>query len=136
MCRLQVPWQRFVAAIAAKYSMLKRDLCPICRNNPVAVNYISNGVRHYRNSCASCIRKGKKLKAIPPGWTPAGYKKTTQCEKCGFKFKLPDQSNVFYVDGNLKNNNWVNLKTICLNCQQEIYKSKLAWKPATIVPDF
>ena len=116
--------------------MLKRDLCPNCHNNPVAVNYIRDGIRHYRNSCATCIRIGRKLKPEPSAWAKSGYKKKPQCEKCGFKFKLPEQSNVFYVDGNLKNNNWLNLKTICLNCQQEVYKSKLSWKPSPIVPDF
>lgn len=116
--------------------MLTRNLCPLCHYNLVAVNYVRNGVTHYRNSCSACIRKGRKLKPDSPAWVKAGYKKKPACEKCGFKFKLLEQSNVFYVDGNLKNNNHFNLKTVCLNCQQEIYKSKLSWKPAAIVPDF
>lgn len=116
--------------------MLKRELCPICHSNPVAVNYIRDGVRHYRNCCASCGRTGRKLKPEPPAWKRTGYKKKPACEKCGFKFKLTEQSNVFHVDGNLKNNNEFNLKTICLNCTQEIYKSILPWKPSPIVPDF
>ena len=113
-----------------------RQLCPNCNNSPVAVNYIRSGVRHYRNSCPGCIRKGKKLKPEPAAWQKSGYKKTERCEKCNFKFALPSQSVVFHVDGNLKNNNWLNLKTVCLNCQQEVYKSRLPWRPATIVPDF
>ena len=116
--------------------MLERNLCPICRNNPVAVNYIRDGVRHYRNSCSACARKGRKLKKEPPAWHRAGYKKKPACERCGFKFKLPDQSNVFYVDGNLKNNNDFNLKTVCLNCTQEVYKSRVSWKASPLVPDF
>lgn len=116
--------------------MLNRDLCPICRVNLVTVNYIKDGVRHYRNTCSSCARKGKSLKKEPTAWQRAGYKKKTSCEKCNFKSKLPEQLNVFYVDGNLKNNNHFNLKTVCLNCQQEIYKSRVSWKPAPIVPDF
>ena len=119
-----------------KYCMLTRELCPNCRINPVAVNYTREGITHYRNSCSSCIRKGKKLKPEPPAWVRSGYKKTLHCEKCNFKFKLAVQSVVFHVDGNLKNNNHFNLKTVCLNCQQEVYKSRLPWKPATIVPDF
>jgi hypothetical protein len=116
--------------------MLKRDLCPACRANPVAVNYVRDGVTHYRNSCSSCIRKGKKLKPEPPAWVRMGYKKKPTCERCNFKFKLPEQSIVFHVDGNLKNNNHFNLKTVCLNCQQEVYKSRLSWKASPIVPDF
>ena len=116
--------------------MLKRNLCPICSQNAVAINYIRDGVHHYRNSCSACIRIGRKLKKDPPTWQRAGYKKKPQCEKCGFKFKLAEQSNVFYVDGNLKNNNDFNLKTVCLNCTREVYKSQLPWKSAPIVPDF
>jgi hypothetical protein len=131
MVALMVPLGR----LAYKYHMLKRDLCPKCHANPVAVNYIRDGVRHYRNSCASCLRK-KSKRPNPPGWARSGYKKKPQCERCSFKLKHPEQSGVFYVDGNLRNNNWVNLKTVCLNCQQEIYKSKLSWKAGPIVPDF
>ena len=115
--------------------MLKRDLCPICRRAPVAVNYVKEGITHYRNSCSGCARKGRKFKETP-SWAKSGYVKKPQCERCGFNFKLAEQSNVFYVDGNLKNNNWLNLKTVCLNCQQEVYKSRLPWKAAPLVPDF
>ena len=117
--------------------MLKRDLCPICTINLVAVNYIRDGITHYRNSCAGCIRKGRKLKPQPPAWSKSGYKKPDRCEVCNYKAKIPTkQLFVFHVDGNLKNNNWPNLKTICANCQIELIGSKVAWKPAKIVPDF
>ena len=43
---------------------------------------------------------------------------------------------VFYVDGNLRNNNHFNLKTVCLNCCQEVYRSKLPWKRSTLTPDY
>lgn len=115
----------------------KRRLCISCNVNLQAVNYIDpDGITHYRNRCSACVRKDRKLKPEPPAWQRSGYKKTPTCEKCGFKFKFLEQSVVFHVDGNLKNNNHFNLKTVCLNCQQEIYKSRLPWKPAAIVPDF
>jgi len=118
-------------------NMLKRDLCPLCRANPVAVNYVRDGITHYRNKCASCIRKGKKLKPQPPAWFRSGYKKKDFCEKCNFRAKNPiKQLFVYHVDGNLKNTDWINLKTVCANCQIELVGSRLAWKPATIVPDF
>jgi hypothetical protein len=116
--------------------MLERNICPTCNKVPVAVNYISNGVRHYRNSCAGCLRKKKNLKPKPLAWQKSGYKKKEICEKCSFKAQYPDQLNVFYVDGNLKNTNWLNLKTICLNCQQAVYKSRLPWRASPLVPDF
>ena len=115
----------------------ERDVCKECNINAQAVNYKdSEGIVHYRKLCSSCLRKGKKLKPLPPPWAKSGYKKKPQCEKCGFKFKLTEQSNVFYIEGNLKNNNWVNLKTVCLNCQREVYKSQMGWKAGPIVPDF
>jgi len=43
---------------------------------------------------------------------------------------------VYYVDGNLKNNDWNNLKTICLNCQAAVLDAKLGWKPSDLVADF
>jgi hypothetical protein len=106
--------------------------------HPVAVNYIKDGVTHYRSTCASCIRKGKKLKSQPPLWAKSGYKKKPQCEVCGFHAKLPaKQLFVFHIDGNLQNVKWTNLKTVCANCRIELGDSRLnKWKPAVIVPDF
>jgi len=116
--------------------MLKRDLCPVCSNNPVAVNYIREGVTHYRNSCSSCIRKGRKLKPQRPNWILSGYKKKDRCEMCNFKAKTTKQLFVYHVDGNLKNTNGFNLKTICANCRIELSGSNLPWKASPITPDF
>ena len=116
--------------------MLERDLCPACLENLVAVNYIRDGIHHYRNQCASRLRKSRRLKPQPPAWVKSGYKKPVSCEVCGFRAKLPKQLFVYHVDGNLKNNNWHNLKTVCANCRIELVGSKVAWKPAKIVPDF
>ena len=71
-----------------------------------------------------------------PGWARSGYTKKDKCERCNFKFKFLTQSRVFYLDGNLNNNDWTNLKTLCLNCQEEVFKSKLPWKPSPLVADF
>lgn len=116
--------------------MLTRELCPHCQINLVAVNYINNGTTHYRNSCSTCIRRKKKLKPEPTAWQRAGYVKKVACERCNFKFKLLTQSVIFYVDGNLKNNNWLNLKTVCLNCQREVYHLRLGWQASPIQSDF
>lgn len=127
------PLQRF----GVNKCMLKRDLCPICNENLVAVNYIKDDVTHYRNSCAPCIRKGRKLKAVRPGWLKAGYKKKERCEVCNFRAKLPaKQLFVYHADGNLKNCNLFNLKTVCANCRLELIGGPLPWKPSPIVPDF
>jgi len=122
--------------LVAKYSMSERPLCPVCNEKPVAVNYIKEDVTHYRASCDSCIRKGKKLKPIPPLWFKRGYRKKPQCERCGFKFKFPEQSTVYHVDGNLGNCDQNNLKTVCRNCSIEIDRSRISWQPAKPVPTF
>jgi hypothetical protein len=119
--------------------MTQRKLCGLCTQNPnpVAINYIRNGKTHYRNMCGVCARKGKKLKPQPPQWYKSGYRKKERCDRCGFKAELPaEQLMVFHVDGNLRNNDFSNLKTVCLNCRPAVYKSRLPWKPAGIVPDF
>ena len=115
----------------------ERKICAECKVNLQAVNYTDpDGITHYRTKCDVCARAGKKDKKTP-AWYKSGYRKKPNCEKCGFKFKFPvEQSAVYYLDGNLKNNNHFNLKTVCLNCVQEVHKSRLAWKPASLVPDF
>jgi len=111
-------------------------ICPQCKLHPLALNYHRAGRAHYRSLCISCTHKNKKARQRAPNWFRAGYRKTERCDKCGFKFKFPDQSNVYYVDGNEDNTNWLNLKTICLNCQQEIKHATVKWRPGGILPDF
>lgn len=125
-----------IKVLGVNMYMTDRKLCPVCRQRPVAINCIKNEKTYYRKVCDVCSRKGKQLRPVPPAWVRSGYKKKPHCEKCGFKAKYPEQLGVFYVDGNLKNNNWSNLKTICLNCQQEVYKSRLPWRESPLEPDF
>jgi len=114
-----------------------RPICPICNQRPAAVNYYKEGVVHYRKLCDRCSRKGKKYKPIPPAWVRSGYHRKDRCDRCGWRAKYPDkQIAVFYIDGNLKNNNHFNLRSVCLNCRVEIAQSKLPWKEAEIKPDF
>ena len=116
--------------------MSERKLCPLCNLNPVAINYRRNGITHYRNICSVCSRKGRKLKHQPTAWYKAGYRKKPQCERCGFRAELTEQLLVYHIDGNLKNNDRSNLKTVCLNCRPVVSKSRLPWKPADLVQDF
>ena len=56
---------------------------------------------------------------------------------CGYQAELPDkQLLVFHVNGDLRNNDRVNLKTICLNCRHLTPKKRLPWKPSDPVPGF
>lgn len=113
--------------------MMKRDHCPICKKNPRAINYYRGEKIYYRTLCTPCIHKKKRPLPEVPGWARAGYKKSEKCDRCAFTFKLPDQSQVYYVDGNTNNNNWLNLRTICLNCSREVTKTK--WRPSGLRPD-
>ena len=105
-------------------------MCPLCTENPVSINYHRKGVTYYRQMCAACSRKGRKVKAVPPEWYKKGYRKKPVCDRCGFKAEhVNEQMRVVYVDGNIKNTDWLNLKTVCLNCIAGIAKSKMPWKP-------
>ena len=114
---------------------MNRPLCNICRGNLVAINYYSGDKIRYRKLCASCLRKGKKSREIP-AWVKAGYKKKLNCEKCNYKAKLASQIFVFYIDGNLKNNDWTNLRSVCANCRIELHSSKTTWRESTLVTDY
>jgi len=112
-----------------------RPICKACNQRPCAVNYIREDVTHYRSRCESCTRKGKGLKAREPRWKSGGYKKKPTCDKCGFRAKYPAQLLVYHVDGNLNHYELKNLKTVCLNCAEELKRSDLVWKKGDLEPD-
>jgi hypothetical protein len=115
-----------------------RPICSTCGERHVAVNRYVDEQVYYRKKCDSCIRAssaGKTIRPKPPLWVRAGYKKKERCEICSFKAKIPQQLLVFHVDGDTTNVNWVNLKTVCANCQIEL-AGRVGWRPAEILPDF
>jgi len=114
---------------------MQRPLCIQCQGNPAAVNYKLGAKTYYRKICASCARKGRRVKEMP-GWTKSGYKKKLACERCNFKAKTANQIFVFYLDGNLKNNNWINLRSVCANCRIELNSSKTTWRESPLVADY
>lgn len=105
-----------------------RPLCQICNKNPAAINGNHNGKLYYRSRCNACIRRGKKLKPSMPRWQTAGYKKKATCDRCGFKARHHTQLVVYHVNGNLNDCETRNLKTVCLNCIQEITRLDLPWR--------
>lgn len=110
-----------------------RNICKICNQRPVAINYHKNDKVYYRSKCDHCSRNRKN--GIPL-WKRAGYKKKLNCEKCGFTSKYSEQFAVYHVDGNLTNCSFVNLKTVCANCQLILYKFNLPWKRGDLIADF
>ena len=114
---------------------MNRPLCTLCKGNYAAINYRVADKIYYRKICAGCARKNKRSKEMP-GWTKSGYKKKTVCERCGFKAKFAQQIFVYYLDGNLKNNTWSNLRSVCANCRIELNSSKTTWRESPLVADY
>jgi hypothetical protein len=112
-----------------------RPVCQACDQRPCAVNYIREGVTHYRSRCETCQRKGRGKKKRLARWEAAGYKKKMQCDRCGFKARYSAQILVYHVDGDLNNVNIKNLKSICKNCVEEVSRSDLPWRPGDLAPD-
>jgi hypothetical protein len=110
-----------------------RDLCKICGQRPVAINYYKEGKPFYRSKCDHCAKGRKQGK---PLWAIAGYKKKTTCDRCGYNSKYLEQFNVYNVDGDPKNCRFNNLKTVCANCQRILHKLKLPWRQGDLTPDF
>jgi hypothetical protein len=110
-----------------------RKLCKKCQVTPVAINYYKDGKVHYRRTCDHCAKGRKNIK---PLWALAGYQKKEYCEKCKYSSKYAEQFNVFYIDGNLNNNRYTNLKTVCANCQRILHKEGVQWRQGDLTPDF
>jgi len=43
---------------------------------------------------------------------------------------------VFYIDGNLKNAAFNNLRTVCLNCVEVIKRKEINWKRGDLQIDY
>lgn len=118
-----------------KYTMI-RPQCLGCRQRPCAVNYYRNDVAHYRTRCGQCIAKKRSIKVPDPRWKTAGYKKKLACDRCNFRSRYASQLLVYHVDGNQHNTGLRNLKTICLNCVEEIKRMDYPWATGDLEPDF
>jgi hypothetical protein len=112
-----------------------RPICTTCNKNPCAVNYIRKGKKYYRSSCDECGRKKIKTKPRVPSWQKAGYKKKPACDLCGFKHLFTSQITVFHIDGNLENTDYVNLRSICLNCVEVVKRKEVTWRRGDLEVD-
>ena len=123
----------FIKVRAHKYSM--RPTCKACNQRPVAVNYRREETVYYRKICDNCIRRGRKEKAPIARWQSAGYKKKTVCDRCGFRSRYASQLLVYHVDGRLTNTELSNLRTVCLNCVEEVRRLAVPWRPGDLQAD-
>ena len=110
-----------------------RKLCKKCQKRPVAVNYYKEGKTFYRSVCDHCSRGRADGN---PLWVLRGYVKKSVCDKCGLKSPHQEVFNVFFVDGDLTNCRYTNLKTVCANCQRTLQKEGVKWKQGDLRPDF
>jgi hypothetical protein len=114
--------------------MPERKICSSCGVKLCAIANHRNGQTYYRNRCDQCYKQRKK--PMPEGWVRAGYKKKEKCEKCGHRFLHPNGSRIHYVNGDITDNHFFNLKTICLQCECYINNGVTKLKPDDLTPDF
>lgn len=69
-----------------------------------------------------------------PRWRLDGYAKKNTCDLCGFRARHGSQIMVYHMDGNLNNNEILNLRSVCLNCSA-IVQRESKWKPGDLEPD-
>ena len=112
-----------------------RPICNVCNQRMVAVNYRKDDVVHYRSRCDRCIKQKKKIRPPDALWKKAGYKKKPTCDRCGFKPKLTSQTLVYHMDGNMRNVALNNLRTVCLNCVEEVKRLDVPWVPNPLQAD-
>ena len=110
-------------------------MCKVCDVRPRAIAYHKYDRVYYQSRCSVCIRKNKKLKPPVPRWQSGGYKKKSQCDRCGFRARFASQLLVYHVDGDLNNVTPKNLKTVCRNCEVDLAKSDSVWRPGDLQPD-
>jgi hypothetical protein len=101
-----------------------REICK-CGRRPVAINYKKNNITHYRSSCSTCSKDRRKQRKN----TFPNYTKKEVCEKCGFVAVFSDQLTIFTIQ------NPPMLKTVCLNCREELAHTKM-WKQGDLIADF
>ena len=113
-----------------------RPLCKQCNSKPRAYAYRKANKIYWRSLCDTCNRKkkGKRVGGIT-ALQRSGYKKQKKCELCGFRAQQQSQLDVLFVDGNLRNINAGNLKTVCANCQRLQGVRRLGWRVGDLVAD-
>jgi hypothetical protein len=113
-----------------------RPICKLCNKNHSAINYKRAGITHYRSICDDCGKKKPKDKVRVQSWAKSGYKKKATCDLCGFKSTYSTQLTVFHIDGNLENNVFTNLRTICLNCIEVVKRKDVNWRRGDLTVDY
>lgn len=104
-----------------------RPLCKHCRVSLAKPNGKSkHGFQKWHKYCASCAKAAYNSKF--------GYllHKKNKCEKCGFIPEDKCQLDVVYKNGDKKNKDKSNLKTLCANCNR-LHTKKMKEKKKSIL---
>lgn len=112
-----------------------RPLCQACQRNPAAVNCHRGSKTYYRSRCDRCIRAQRRVRPPQPRWFLAGYRKKPSCDRCGFRARLQSQLTVWHINGNLNDCEIGNLRTVCMNCVQEVQHHDLPWRRGDLEAD-
>lgn len=116
--------------------MNKRPFCKSCNKNPCAINYTRKEKIYYRSVCDRCNKNKTKKKLESHKWEKAGYRKKSACDQCGFKAIYPSQLTVYFIDGDLENVSFSNLRTVCLNCVEVIKRKEINWRRGDLKVDY
>jgi hypothetical protein len=114
---------------------MTRPMCPACNQRPRAIAYHKYDRVYYRSGCTRCLNKAKKKKAPTPLWQSAGYKKKSICDRCGFRGRYAAQLLVYHIDGDMRNCQVRNLRTVCQNCAIEVSRLDLPWRAGDLEAD-
>lgn len=112
-----------------------RPLCQICFKNPAAINGYHGDKIYYRRRCNACIRRNRRLPRQQTLWEASGYRKRSVCDQCGFAARYSAQLVVYHVNGDLRDCDARNLRTVCLNCVVAVSKSDLPWRRGDLEAD-
>lgn len=96
-----------------------RPLCENCKVTLAKPNGKSkHGFQKWHRYCSTCSKAAYNNKF--------GFllNKKNKCEKCGFVPEDKCQLDIVYKDGNIKNKEKSNMKTLCANCNR-LHKKKL-----------
>jgi hypothetical protein len=113
-------WAKGKNIVAGRRSIVhqpNRPFCKLCKSALAKANGVTkNKFKKWHKYCSGCAKA-----AYNPKYGHLLHKKP-QCEACGFIAADKCQLDVVYRDGNKKNKDKSNIKTICANCNRLMNK--------------
>jgi hypothetical protein len=104
-----------------------RPLCDNCKTSLAKQNGTSkHGFKKWHKYCSTCAKAAYDEKF--------GFllNKKNKCEKCGFIPEDKCQLDIIYKDGNNKNKEKSNMRTLCANCNR-LHQKKLKEKKKSLL---